>query len=495
MRRNKAVRLVEEMNLRNNRLQPLFDDDHAAADEIDTRLALEDALHALAPEHQLVVHLRLVEGLPFDDVARVMNRSVGACQMLMLRAALAPAALEAEEYAVLTSSASPLDLDRALSGEDAGDEARELAALLAAAVLPVRRPVTEAELELALCSVRPGANVSALRPALGLALAVAVAAAPSPRGFVRTPGTDVQARRQARWAARFSSSRRCAPALPAHDVAGYVDGRTGRAHCGSRRAGAVSARRFVLHPNGSVERWLAASRIRQRSHRTAALPGGCAEASTRSISTSNRRTSARPPPRGRVRAGRSMRIASIRSSPSTPRTFLPRRIDWRQNGRRVSVTRFVALERQRTPVSADSGRCRSILAPAPFSSRRAAPAFACCRCDGRASPRGARWLGPSYDGARARVERVRMTGETRHGSVRPGRRLELQDGCSPGCSGNGAVCRRRCSKSPAASSTHLSRRTAVVADATFADGNAAVVSAGGTRSTRSAPCKGSRRAD
>jgi RNA polymerase sigma-70 factor (ECF subfamily) len=58
------------------------DDAEAAGD----RLALADALRALPAEHQLVVHLRLVEGLPFADVARVMNRSVGACQMLMLRA-------------------------------------------------------------------------------------------------------------------------------------------------------------------------------------------------------------------------------------------------------------------------------------------------------------------------------------------------------------------------------------------------------------------------
>ena len=82
---------------RRSRLQPLLEDDAAAPDEIDTRLALAEALHALAPEHQLVVHLRLVEGLPFDDVARVMNRSVGACQMLMLRAGRSlRAALEAE---------------------------------------------------------------------------------------------------------------------------------------------------------------------------------------------------------------------------------------------------------------------------------------------------------------------------------------------------------------------------------------------------------------
>jgi RNA polymerase sigma-70 factor (ECF subfamily) len=51
------------------------------------RIALARALRALPPDHQLVVHLRLVEGLPFGEVARVMNRNVGACQMLMLRAA------------------------------------------------------------------------------------------------------------------------------------------------------------------------------------------------------------------------------------------------------------------------------------------------------------------------------------------------------------------------------------------------------------------------
>jgi RNA polymerase sigma-70 factor, ECF subfamily len=70
-----------------------LDDAEAAGD----RLALAEALRSLPPEHQLVVHLRLVEGLPFSDVARVMNRSVGACQMLMLRAGrLLRSALTAE---------------------------------------------------------------------------------------------------------------------------------------------------------------------------------------------------------------------------------------------------------------------------------------------------------------------------------------------------------------------------------------------------------------
>jgi len=83
---------------RRQREQTLAREETAGAvEDVDTRLALDAALRSLAPEHQLVVHLRLVEGLPFDEVARVMNRSVGACQMLMLRAARSlRAELEAE---------------------------------------------------------------------------------------------------------------------------------------------------------------------------------------------------------------------------------------------------------------------------------------------------------------------------------------------------------------------------------------------------------------
>jgi RNA polymerase sigma-70 factor, ECF subfamily len=58
--------------------------DEAAA--VVERDALRRALSTLPPDHALAVHLRLVEGYPFADVARVMGRSVGACQMLVLRA-------------------------------------------------------------------------------------------------------------------------------------------------------------------------------------------------------------------------------------------------------------------------------------------------------------------------------------------------------------------------------------------------------------------------
>ena len=60
-----------------------------AADPTETfpeREALAKALAGLSADHQLVVHLRLVEGYSFSETARLMGRSVGACQMLLLRA-------------------------------------------------------------------------------------------------------------------------------------------------------------------------------------------------------------------------------------------------------------------------------------------------------------------------------------------------------------------------------------------------------------------------
>jgi RNA polymerase sigma-70 factor (ECF subfamily) len=55
-------------------------------ESLPEREAVARALRGLPPDYQLVVHLRLVEDYAFDDVARVMGRTVGACQMLMLRA-------------------------------------------------------------------------------------------------------------------------------------------------------------------------------------------------------------------------------------------------------------------------------------------------------------------------------------------------------------------------------------------------------------------------
>jgi len=55
-------------------------------ERVPDRVALANALRDLPPDYQLVVHLRLVEGQSFAEVARVMGKSVGACQMLLLRA-------------------------------------------------------------------------------------------------------------------------------------------------------------------------------------------------------------------------------------------------------------------------------------------------------------------------------------------------------------------------------------------------------------------------
>lgn len=63
--------------------RPAGADEAAAVAERD---ALRRALGTLPPDHAMAVHLRLVEGYPFADVARIMGRSVGACQMLVLRA-------------------------------------------------------------------------------------------------------------------------------------------------------------------------------------------------------------------------------------------------------------------------------------------------------------------------------------------------------------------------------------------------------------------------
>jgi RNA polymerase sigma-70 factor (ECF subfamily) len=71
-------------------LSPELVESMVAADPtegVPDRAALVHALESLPADHQLVVHLRLVEGYSFAEVARLTGRSVGSCQMLMLRSA------------------------------------------------------------------------------------------------------------------------------------------------------------------------------------------------------------------------------------------------------------------------------------------------------------------------------------------------------------------------------------------------------------------------
>jgi len=65
--------------------------------QMDDELRLAAAIGALAPDYQEVVFLRNLQRLPFDEVARRMNRSRPAAQMLWLRALKKLRELLAEE--------------------------------------------------------------------------------------------------------------------------------------------------------------------------------------------------------------------------------------------------------------------------------------------------------------------------------------------------------------------------------------------------------------
>src|SRR6266571_3878436 len=76
-----AANMAADELRRRSRIAPLPENLEVRdeSEAVPDRLALAHALKALTPEQQLVVHLRLVEGLPFADVAPVLGRSVGAC--------------------------------------------------------------------------------------------------------------------------------------------------------------------------------------------------------------------------------------------------------------------------------------------------------------------------------------------------------------------------------------------------------------------------------
>jgi hypothetical protein len=371
-----------------------------------------------------------------------------------------------------------LDLDRALAGEDAGAEARELAALLVAAAEPAREPVTDEELERALRAARPTRVRTRRRrwPALALAFAAATAAVVA--WALRTPGTDVQAKAaDALDATFFVVEQVRSPFLPPTDVTGFVDGRDGRAHVRVSRTPDGVAVDTVLHPNGGVERWLAASNTTTLAPNCEVLPGGCSEALDPLDLYLRTLDHARARRVGDayelvIRSGRVEQIVTVDA-----RTYLPRRIEWRQGGRTVSVTRFSALERQRTPVDPsvwaltdhDDARVVQLTAtgePVRVLSVRPSPL-----------PPGARWLGPSYAGNRARVALVRLTGGSalritygplvvwNYRKVVPPAVLQLRGGVAKVFPIAGGIVH-----------ASFAANGGVVADAEFADDNAAVVS-------------------
>jgi hypothetical protein len=372
-----------------------------------------------------------------------------------------------------------LELDRALAGEEAGEEARELAALLVAAAEPAREPVTDEELERALRAARP-TPVRARGPRWpAVALAVAVVTAAIVAWALRTPGTDVQAKAaDALDGTFFVVEQVRSPFLPPADVSGFVDGGNGRAHVRvSRTPGGVAAD-TVVHPDGSVERWIAASNTTTLAPSCEVLPGGCAEALDplalylRTIDRAHvRRTG--DAYELTIRSQRVEQIVTVDA-----RTYVPWRIEWRQGGRIVSVTRFSALERQRAPVDpsvwplTDHEDARVVQLTAKGERVRVLsvrPARL---------PHGARWLGPSHAGNRARVALVRLTGGGtalritygplvvwNYRNVVPPAVLQRRGGVAKVFPIPGGIVH-----------ASFAANGGVVADASFADGNAAVVS-------------------
>src|SRR4051812_16329408 len=150
-----------------------------------------------------------------------------------------------------------LELDRALAGEDVGDEARQLAALLIAAAEPTRFEVEDAEVERALRSTRPApGRRRGVVPSL--VAAGALVAAVIAVWLVRTPGADVQARAAEAVDQTFFVLQQVRPArtgsFPVTDISGYVDGKSGRAHLRISSFGGLAAE-LVVHPDGRIERW------------------------------------------------------------------------------------------------------------------------------------------------------------------------------------------------------------------------------------------------
>lgn len=308
-----------------------------------------------------------------------------------------------------------LELDRALGGEVATGEVGELAALLRAAAAPARFAVGELEVEHALQRTRPVRRARRrLVPAFGLACAVAAAAAAA--FLLHTPGSDVQARASRALDATFfvlEETRPARPGLfPATDVSGYVDGRRGRAHVRVSSPATGPVAELVLDPDGSVTRWQAAPDRITVAPSCAALAGGCAEAldplSLYLRALQGRGVSVRRASRSFVLelpGGRVRRRVVVDAA-----TYLPRRIEVRQDGALVAVTRFAALERQAVALSADTW------AMSPHSGARVQqvvgagrPVRVIASRPGRLSS-VRRWLGSSYEGEPARISQVDLTG-------------------------------------------------------------------------------------
>ena len=317
----------------------------------------------------------------------------------------------------MSERALAADLERALTGAPAGDEARALAALLVAAAEPSTFGVPSSEVETALARTTLESPRTRFARPLRIGAVVVAVVATATLFFPHTAGQGVQARATVAVDATYFVNADIVPAqpelFPPTEVTGYVDGHHGRAHMDVFARGGTPVAETVLRANGSVERWLARTNTIVVAPSCEALPGGCGETFdplglyVRSVETSH----ARVRHLGdvyelKLSAGRVEQVVRI-----SAKTYLPRQIEWRQDGRLVATIRFTMLQRARprsetewslapherakvVELTADGKRVRI---------ERVAPA--------KPSP-AIRWLGSTYDGARAKVEEITLTGGT-----------------------------------------------------------------------------------
>jgi len=381
-----------------------------------------------------------------------------------------------------------LELDRALAGEPAGDEASRLAAVLVAVAEPARFEVADDEVERGWHAARPPRRRSrrAFIPALGLAAAALAVAALVWQ--VRTPGVDVQAHAARALDATFFVVEEVRPARPGAfeptTVSGYVDGRTGRVHARiSGRAG-LSAE-TVVNPDGTVARWVAASNTITLAPSCRELAQACADLLdplalyVRALDDA-RVTSQKDGSTYRLSLvrGRLEEVVVVEAS-----TYLPARIEWRQDGRPFSSTRLLELERETQPVSPDTWE----LSPHPGARVRQVtaagdPVRVLGSRPGRLT-RGQLWLGATYEGHRARVTEVELSGgRATRIAYGPLTVWNYADVVPPAVLQNRAFPAKVFTISGGAVvHAYFGESATVVAEASFGDRNAAVVSARGDK--------------
>jgi hypothetical protein len=307
------------------------------------------------------------------------------------------------------------ELDRALAGEDAGAEARELARLLVAAAEPARFEVEPAQTERALAAVTAPRRRSP-RPRIALALAAAVVLAAIAVATLRTPGIDVQARAARALDHTFYVVETARPAKRGLFVptvtAGTIAPARGLGHWTVSAGGELVAETAI---DGSrVTRFDAASNTITIAESCAAFANGCSEVLDpidlyrRTLASGSSRAEKVPGGWRLTVHGANAGVEQVVTIDG--KTYLPRRIDWLDHGRLVSRVRIstlfeVGASEEGFALEPHPGaRVRHLTAQGTpirmLSERRIAP------------PHGALWLGPTHNGYRARALSVRFNAGT-----------------------------------------------------------------------------------